>query len=149
MLYIGSDHRGYELKEKLKKRLSQDGVEISDVGNDHLDPQDDYVDFAHKVGDSVVANMDDRGVVLCGSGVGVDMVANKIDGVRCALVYDTARAVQSRQHEDVNVLALPADSLSEEQAYDMVKAFLETPFSGEPRHLRRLHKLEEIEEKHF
>ncbi len=148
MLYIGADHRGFELKEKLKKHFHQQGIEFEDMGNDHLNPHDDYVDFAQRVGDEVKKHHDNKGIVLCGSGAGVDMVANKIDGIRCALVFDTQRAVQARAHENANMIALPADTISESQAVDMVKAFLETPFSGEPRHERRLQKLEEVEEHH-
>ena len=146
MIYLGADHRGFELKERLKKRLIDEGLKVSDLGNDHLDPNDDYVDFAERVTKSVVEDPDNRGILLCGSGVGVDMVANKIDGGRCALVSDVSRAVQSRQHEDANILALPADLLDEESVVEITKAFLVTEFSGEERHERRLEKMEEIEE---
>ncbi len=148
MLYIGADHRGYKLKEYIKKRLVEDQVEFEDKGDMKLDPADDYVDFAKSVGDEVVRDANHRGVLICGSGVGVDMVANKIDGVRCALVGDIVRAEQSRQHEDVNVIALPADLLEEEIGYQIVKAFLKTPFSGEERHVRRLEKMREVEDQH-
>ena len=148
MIYLGADHRGFELKEQLKKRLAEAGWEFEDLGNDHLDPRDDYVDFAHKVADEVRVDAINRGVVLCGSGAGVDMVANKVDGIRCALVFDVPRAVQAREHENANVIALPADTLSAGQGWEIVKAFLATDFSGEARHLRRLDKLEEVEEQH-
>ncbi len=146
MIYLGADHRGFDLKERLKKRLMDEGFKVIDLGNDHLDPQDDYVDFAHKVADAVVGGEKNRGIILCGSGAGVDMVANKIDRIRSALVFDVPRAIQARQHEDANVISLPADTLDEEEAYKIVKAFLETEFSGEARHVRRLEKLEEVEE---
>jgi ribose 5-phosphate isomerase B len=145
MIYIGSDHRGFELKGLLFKRLVDEGYEVTDLGNDHLDPQDDYVDFAQKVAESTVSDPVNKGILLCGSGVGVDIVANKIDGVRSALVDDVKRAIQSREHEDANVIALPADKLDEEIAFEITKAFLDTPFSGELRHERRLEKVEEIE----
>lgn len=148
MIYIGADHRGFQLKEKIKKHLQESGIEFEDMGNDHLNPHDDYVDFAHKVADEVRTHHDNKGIVLCGSGVGVDIVANKIDGIRCALVFDLPRAVQAREHENANMIALPADTINESQAIDMVEAFLDTPFSHEARHQRRLHKLEEIEEHH-
>ena len=146
MIYLGADHRGFELKERLKKRLIDEGLLVTDLGNDHLDPNDDYVDYAERVTKSVVENEENRGILLCGSGVGVDMVANKIDGGRCALVSDAQRAIQSREHEDANILALPADLLGEESVYEITKAFLETEFSGESRHARRLEKMEEIED---
>jgi ribose 5-phosphate isomerase B len=147
MLYIGSDHRGFQLKEGLKNRLGADGVEVDDLGDDKLDPGDDYPVYAEKVAKAVVQDPEHRGIVLCGSGVGVDMVANKVDGVRCALVQDEERVKQSREHEDINMLALPADIVDEETAYKMVKLFLETLFSGEERHKRRLHEVEEVESK--
>lgn len=148
MVYLGADHRGFGLKNRLKILLEDEGFEVTDLGNDHLDPNDDYVDFAHKVAEAVVTDPTNKGIVLCGSGVGVDIVANKVDGVRCALVQDIQLAIQSRQHEDANILALPADILEEEQAFDIVTAFLKTEFSGEKRHERRLEKLEKVEEGH-
>ncbi len=148
MIFLGSDHRGFELKERVKKRLVDEGYDVTDLGNDHLDPQDDYVIYSHKVAEAVVQDPVNKGVVLCGSGVGVDIVANKVEGVRCALVQDEQRAIQSRQHEDANVLALPADVLDEEEAFRITKAFLTTQFSGEPRHERRLEEMKEVEEKH-
>lgn len=148
MIYLGADHRGFELKERLKKLLVDEGYEVTDLGNDHLDPGDDYVDFAHKVADAVSQDEKNRGIILCGSGAGVDMVANKVEGIRSALVFDVPRAVQARQHEDANVISLPADTLDEQSTYEIVKAFLTTEFSGEPRHVRRLEKMEEVEEEH-
>lgn len=146
MIFIGADHRGFELKERLKKRLLDEGFELTDLGNDHLDETDDYVDYAHKVAVATQNDAKNRGILLCGSGAGVDMVANKIDGIRSALVEDRQRAVQAREHEDANVISLPADILDEENSYEIIKAFLETKFSGDPRHVRRLEKMEEIEE---
>lgn len=148
MIYLGSDHRGFALKEALIRRLRESGAELEDLGNDHLDPQDDYVIFSQKVAEEVRQNSQNKGIVLCGSGAGVDMVANKVDGIRCALVFDLDRAIQARQHEDVNMIALPADALDEEKAFQMVKAFLDTPFSGEERHIRRLNELKEVEKTH-
>lgn len=148
MIYLGADHRGFELKERIKKRLIDDGFLVTDLGNDHLDPTDDYVKFAHKVADATISDPANRGILFCGSGAGVDMVANKVSGIRSALVFDLPRVVQAREHEDANVLSLPADILDEETAYEIVKAFLETEFSGEERHIRRLEELEEIEEEH-
>lgn len=148
MVYIGSDHRGFDLKEKLKERFKDLSIKLTDLGNNHLDPEDDYVIFSHRVAGAVKQNPLSKGIVLCGSGAGVDMVANKVDGIRCALVFDVARSIQARQHEDANMVALPADTLDEETAYQIVKAFLETPFSGEMRHVRRLEELKEVEDKH-
>lgn len=148
MIFLGADHRGFELKGRLKKRLLDEGYDITDLGNDHLDPQDDYVIFAHKVADAVVNDPANRGVILCGSGAGVDMVANKVEGIRSALVFDVPRAKQAREHEDANVISLPADTLGEELAWEIVKTFLTTEFSAEERHERRLQEMEEVEEEH-
>jgi len=148
MIFLGADHRGYHLKEEVKKFLLDKGYQVKDLGNDHLDPEDDYVVFAKKVADEVVKDPKNRGILLCGSGVGVDIVANKVDGVRCALVFDTARAVQSREHEDANIIALPADMLDKDATVSIIEAFLNTEFSGEERHERRLEELKQVEENH-
>lgn len=146
MIFLGADHRGFKLKEKLKKKLIHEGYKVTDLGNDHFEPNDDYVDFAKRVAEAVINDPKNKGIILCGSGAGVDMVANKIDGIRSALVFDVRRAKQAREHEDANVASLPADVLDEEQAWEIVKTFLESSFSGESRHQRRLQKLQEIEE---
>lgn len=146
MIFLGADHRGFQLKEWLKKRMADEGYEIVDLGNDHLDAGDDYVIFAEKVAKAVVTEPNQRGILLCGSGAGVDMVANKVDGVRSALVFDVRRAVQARQHEDANVLSLPADVLDGETALEIIKAFLGTKFSDEERHERRLEEMKKVEE---
>lgn len=146
MIFLGADHRGFELKEHLKKRLVDEGLEVTDLGADVLNPGDDYVDFAEKVATAVSENENSFGVLLCGSGAGVDMVANKFDGIRSALVQDMQRAKQAREHEDANVLSLPADILDEETSYHIVKEFIDTPFSGDERHIRRLTKMDDLEE---
>ena len=148
MIFIGADHRGFELKERLKKHLASEGFEVTDLGNDHLDSQDDYVIFSHQVADATKNDSKNRGIILCGSGAGVDMVANKVNGIRSAVVFDVPRAIQARKHEDANVISLPADILDEEEAFKIVKAFLTTQFSGEERHIRRLEEMKEVEEKH-
>lgn len=145
MIYIGADHRGFELKEVLRERLIRDGEEVFDVGATTYDKDDDYVDFASQVAEAVMGDDKNRGIVLCGSGVGVDIVANKYDGVRCALVGDVARAKQSREHEDANMIAIAADVVDAGKAYEVVRAFLDTDFSGEARHERRIDKIEKIE----
>ncbi len=146
MIYIGADHRGFNLKEELKQKFTEEGVEITDLGDDRLEAEDDYVDFAKKVAEEVTKDPENKGILLCGSGAGVDIVANKIDGIRSALVQDVERAKQAREHEDANVLSLPADILDLETAWQISKTFLETPFSGDARHVRRLEKLEEVEQ---
>lgn len=145
MIYLGADHRGYELKTRLFKKLIDEGYEVTDLGNDHPDPNDDYVDFAQKVAEAVVNEPKNVGILFCGSGAGVDIVANKFDGIRSALVFDTQRAKQAREDDDANIISLPADILDEEKALEIIKIFLETKFSSEERHKRRLQKLQEIE----
>lgn len=145
-VYLGADHRGFELKNALIARLENENYETVDMGDLRFDKDDDYVDFAKRVAEAVADDDQAKGILMCGSGAGVDMVANKVDGVRSALVTDVARAVQARQHEDANVLSLPADMLNDQQAWQIVEAFLNTPFSGEERHERRLEKMEQVEQ---
>ncbi|HLD11423.1 MAG TPA: RpiB/LacA/LacB family sugar-phosphate isomerase [Patescibacteria group bacterium] len=141
---LGADHRGYHLKEQIKTYLTQKGFSYTDFGAKTLDPNDDYVDIASAVSREVQTGKG-VGILLCGSGVGVDITANKFPGIRCGLVFDIARAKQSREHEDINILALAADVLSTEDAKAIVDTFLITPFSQEERHTRRLQKLHVLE----
>lgn len=148
MIYLGTDHRGFELKEKIKDWLAEWGKEFEDLGNTVYDKDDDYPDFASQVARRVAENPEEnRGILLCGSGVGVDVVANKIKGVRSALVWndDEALVKQSREHDGSNVLSLPADHLAEEQAKNIVKIWLEAPGPSEERHLRRIEKISNLE----
>jgi ribose 5-phosphate isomerase B len=148
MIYLGADHRGFKLKEILKAFLEGEGYEFEDLGNAVHDPNDDYPDFAAAVARKVAENpKENRGILLCGSGVGMDIVANRFKGVRSALIWigDEALIKQSRQHDDSNVLSLPADYLSEERAKKIVKLWLETPFLEVERHQRRIQKIEELE----
>ncbi len=146
MLYIGADHRGFELKEKLKEWLKDRGLLVEDLGAHTLEPEDDYPDFALAVARKVFENPDsDRGILFCGSGHGMDIVANKIKGIRAALGFNVAVAKQSREHEDANILVLAADWVTPDEAGEVVKTFLETKFSGEERNRRRIKKVEMIE----
>lgn len=139
-VFIGADHRGYELKEKLKTFLIGLGYEVEECGNNVLDSNDDYPDYGFSVGKRVVESKG-LGIVICGSGVGISIAANKVKGVRCALAWRTDVAKQAREHLDANVLALPSDFLSFEESKEIVKVFLETKFSGEERHIRRINKI--------
>lgn len=148
MIYLGADHRGFKLKEKLKALLKEEDYEFEDLGNTVLDPSDDYPDFAINVAEKVSENpKENRGILFCGSGVGMDIVANKFKGVRSALVWSAEEALvkQSRQHDDSNVLSLPADHLTEEQVKEIVKLWLETSFLEVERHTRRIQKIESLE----
>lgn len=144
-VYIGADHRGYQLKEELKKILQNDGESVVDVGNQVLDPDDDYVDFAKLVAEEVSKDSNTKGILLCGSGVGVDMAANKVSGVRAALCQSIEGSRLSRQHEDANVVCLPADDLDVEKSHEIVRTFLDTSFQTESRHIRRIQKLKELD----
>ena len=147
MIYLGTDHRGFELKEKIKGWLKDWNHEFEDLGNTVYDQDDDYPDFASQVARRVAENpAENRGILLCGSGVGVDVTANKFKGVRSALIWsdDEALVKQSRQHDGANVLSLPADYLSAKQTQGIIKLWLETPDPSEERHLRRIGKISEL-----
>ncbi len=143
-IYIGADHRGFKLKEALKARLVAQGMHVVDVGGTG-EPTDDYPDFAAKVGEAVSKNPDDRGILICGSGVGVSIVANKFPSVRASLIFDPQQGHDSRSDEDPNVLTLSADYTPEAKAIEIVDAWLATPFSGAERHVRRVGKIGKIE----
>ncbi|TRZ64269.1 MAG: RpiB/LacA/LacB family sugar-phosphate isomerase [Spirochaetia bacterium] len=146
LIYIGADHRGFNLKKSLKNFLEKKGYEVIDVGNAKLDENDDYPDFAKLVGDAVSQDpMARKGVLICGSGVGVDVVANKFKGVRSSLAFNPDQAFLARNDDDANVLSLPADFLSEEDAEKILGTWLATGFSGKEPHKRRLEKISEIE----
>ncbi len=145
MIYLGADHRGFKLKEKVKKWLDEWGQEYEDVGPFEYDKDDDYPVYAAKVAESIT-EPDDRGIIICGSGVGVDEVANKFDGIRSGLAINTEQIKSARHDDNINVLAVASDYIAEEDAHDIVKTFLETPFAGEERFMRRLGEIEDIEE---
>lgn len=150
MIYLAADHRGYQLKEELETWLLKQGHELEDVGALRYDTADDYVDFARDASQKIAENPSvHKGIFLCGSGIGMAVVADKYRGLHAALVKDRPTAIQSREHGDTNVLVLAADDLDPLKAKDIVSAWLNTPFSGEERHIRRLKKIQEIEERNF
>ena len=146
-IYLGADHRGFEMKERLKKWLEERGCQVEDKGAYALASQDDYVDFAAQVAEDVSSNSSSRGIVLCGSGVGVDITSNKYKGVRCGLGFSKEQIQAARKDDDINILALPVDFLEEQTLYTITEQFLSTPFSNEERHLRRIAKIATLEEK--
>ncbi len=125
MIYLGADHRGFELKERLKDLFDELDYHYEDMGAFSSDPNDDFPEYAKKVAEHLV-HPDDRGVVICGSGVGVDEVANKVPGVRCGLAINIQQIKASRHDDDINCLALAADHTSEDDAKEIVKIFLDT-----------------------
>lgn len=145
-VFIGSDHRGFYLKEKIAKWLFERGYEYLDVGADNYDEKDDYTKYASEVASLVAENKSSLGVLLCGSGVGVDVTANKFDGVRASVGIDPEQVRQGRNDDNMNILVIAADHTSEHSAEEMLKAFLETDFSGKTRYKRRLEEIVKIEQ---
>lgn len=137
---IGSDHGGFEMKESIKEFLEEEGIEYIDYGTYSTDSVD-YPDFGRKVGEAVVNKEVDRGIVICGTGIGISIAANKVKGIRCALCSDTFSARMSREHNNANVLALGGRVLGVGLALDIVKTYLENEFKG-GRHGLRISKLE-------
>lgn len=144
-VYLGADHRGFELKEKLKGWLESWGYGFEDLGAKTFDPTDDYPLYARNVALVIGKEKESRGILLCGSGIGVDIVANKIDGVRAAIGKTSEQVRTGRNDDDVNILVLAADYTDESEAKEMIDVFLETEFSGKERYVRRLKEIEKIE----
>jgi len=144
---VGSDHRGYFAKQRLKPFLEQLGYEVEDFGTDSTKSYD-YPDVAGPAAKSVADHRADRAILLCGTGLGMSISANKVRGVRAALCHDELTAQMSRQHNDANVLCLPADLIGEALVRRIVEVWLETPFEG-GRHSRRVRKIMEIEEENL
>jgi ribose 5-phosphate isomerase B len=144
---FAADHAGAALKDDLLRRLraSTPDHEWIDLGGDGSDPDDDYPDFSRRLGTAIVAGEADRGILICGSGVGASIAANKIRGVRSAVCHDTYSAHQGVEHDDMNVLTLGARVIGPEPAFECARAFLAATFSGEARHRRRLDKVLAIE----
>ncbi|MBI3747126.1 MAG: RpiB/LacA/LacB family sugar-phosphate isomerase [Chloroflexi bacterium] len=144
---LSADHAGAALKSELLRRLAAAGVghELIDLGGDGSDPTDDYPDFAQRLGLAIRDGQADRGILICGSGVGASVAANKIRGVRAAVCHDTYSAHQGVEHDDMNVLTLGSRVIGPEPAFESAVAFLGAAFSGEARHVRRLAKVLAIE----
>ena len=141
---IGVDHAGFPLKDRIKALVEELGHEVLDVGAYDTVPSD-YPDFAKAVAEAIAKGQAERGVLVCGSGVGASIAANKVPGVRAAVCHDTYSARQGVEHDDMNVLCMGARVISPEVACDLVRAFLGAVFSGEERHVRRLNKVLAIE----
>src|SRR5919106_1337219 len=142
---VGADHGGYPLNERVIAELRSAGHEITDFGTHDGTAPDDYPDYAKQVGEAVQNGAAEIGILICGSGVGAAVAANKLRGIRAALCGDTYSAHQSREHDDCNVLCLGARVVGVELALEIVRAFVASNFSGEKRHRRRLRKIEEME----
>jgi RpiB/LacA/LacB family sugar-phosphate isomerase len=144
---LGSDHAGFELKQSLLAHVRALGHQVLDVGPDSASPVD-YPDYAEAVGMAVIKNEADRGILICGSGVGASAAVNKIPGIRAATCHDCYSAHQGVEHDNMNILVLGARVIADQLAYDLVRIFLSAKFSGEERHLRRISKIQELESKH-
>jgi ribose 5-phosphate isomerase B len=142
---IGADHGGYDLKTELQAWLQGLSYEVLDLGAHEYNSSDDYPDFAEAVARAVAGGKAQRGIIICGSGIGACIVANKIPGVRASTCHDTYSARQGVEHDDMNVLCLGARVIGTELAREVLAAFLKAEFSGEERHRRRLQKLLDIE----
>lgn len=149
MIYLGADHGGFKLKEKIKEWLTQNHYSFEDLGNAAFDPGDDYPEIAFKVAEKVSGEgkkLDNKGVLLCRSAAGMVIAANKVKGIRAVAAFDKETAEHSRKHNNSNVLALSGDRLNDLEAFDILKAWLETQFSNLDRYIRRLKAIEEYEE---
>ncbi len=147
VIYLAADHKGFQLKEYVEKLVRSMGYQVVDVGSQKYQEGDDYPDYAKKVAEKVSLGYENsRGILICGSGVGVDVVANKYKNVRSGLIATPDQAYDARNDDDINVLSLAADYLSKDEVKKIVVTWLETPFSGEERYRRRLNKIYQIEE---
>src|SRR3990167_3542818 len=145
-IYLGTDHAGFDLKEKIKSYLVENGYEIEDCGAFSFDKDDDYPDFIANAALGVSKDTDSKGVVFGKSGAGECIVANKIKGIRAILGFNKENVELSRLHNDANVLSLGSAFTNDDLAKELVKIFLDTPFSNEERHSRRIAKIKKLEE---
>ena len=146
VIAFGADHGGFPLKISLVPWLQSQGYEVLDLGAHTLDPLDDYPDFAAAVAQAVAAGQAERGIVICGSGVGACVVANKVPGIRASICHDLYSARQGVEHDELNVLSLGARVVGLELAQQLTTEFLGARFTGEERHVRRLAKVNAIEQ---
>lgn len=143
---LGSDHGGYNLKEAIKKYLEEKGIDFEDLGTNSIDSVD-YPEYGEKVAEAVAGEKCDQGIICCGTGIGISLSANKVPGIRCAVVSDTFSAQMAREHNNANVLALGERVIGVGLALKIVETWLNTEFAG-GRHERRVNLISEIEKKH-
>lgn len=145
-VHIGTDHAGFELKNQLIDAFGARGFDMVDHGAFAFDPQDDYVEFCTATGEAVVAEEGSLGIVIGGSGNGETIAANKVEGVRCALVWNADTATLAREHNDANLIAVGARQHTEDEIVGLIESFLAEPFGGEERHARRIRKIAAYEQ---
>lgn len=143
-VYIGADHRGFTLKEQLKKHLAK--FDVTDT-TPTLNPQDDYPDVARSVAEQIIKDSNSRGIIICGSGIGVDIAANKLKGARAGLAQNTKQIKDATEEDNINILALASDFTEPEDAKDLVDIFLKTTYIPKDRRERRLEKIKNLEDK--
>jgi ribose 5-phosphate isomerase B len=143
---VAFDHRGVKLRERLLVELGSLGHDVLDLGTDAASPRIDYPDKARELGGAIQAGGAERGILVCGSGVGASVAANKLRGIRAAVCHDTYSARQGVQHDDMNVLCLGAEIVGEELALELVRTFVAAEFDGGERYVRRLEKVQALEE---
>ena len=141
MIAVGSDHAGFQLKQAIMAHLKDRGEEYTDYGT-YTEESTDYPIYGKKVGEAVASGECDRGIIICGTGIGISLAANKVKGIRAALCGDCFSAEATRLHNDANVLSLGARVVGEDLAKKIVDTFLDTPFSGEEKHMRRIKMLD-------
>jgi ribose 5-phosphate isomerase B len=141
MIYLGSDHAGFGLKQAVIRHLDASGKEYTDLGNTELNPTDDYPDYAFAVGEAVVQSPGSSGVLVCGSAQGVCIAANKVKGIRAVTALSREEAMKAREHNNANIVCLSGWNMAENDALEAVDAFLTTPFTDDGRHARRIEKI--------
>ncbi|MDD3998839.1 MAG: RpiB/LacA/LacB family sugar-phosphate isomerase [Candidatus Shapirobacteria bacterium] len=146
MIYIAADHRGFRLKEEIKKLLETELYEFRDLGAFEYDRNDDYPDFAIKIGEKITQE-NARGILICGSGAGASIAANKVKGIRAGLCTSVKQAASARSDDNINLLCLSADWVSLDDNQKITDTFLKTLFSSEERHLRRINQIKDYETK--
>jgi ribose 5-phosphate isomerase B len=143
-IFLGADHGGFELKSQLADYLTAAGLTVVDMGADQLDPQDDFPQYAYAVATKVLGEDTARGILICGSGQGMAMAANRVRGIRASVVWSVEVAHETRQDNDSNVLCLPARFIGWPEAQSIVDSWLSTPFSKDPKYHRRIDEVEQI-----
>ena len=143
MIALGCDHAGFELKQEIIQYLEEKGYAYQDYGCFSTESVD-YPDFAHSVAKAVASHEAEQGILICGTGIGISIAANKVKGIRCAHCHDVFSAEATRQHNDANILAMGARVIGAGLALKIVETFLTTPFSEDPRHIRRIEKIEAV-----
>jgi ribose 5-phosphate isomerase B len=143
-IYLGADHAGYEFKNALREHLFHLGYEVEDLGAKTLDADDDYPRYAYDVAVKVLGGEDDLGILICGSGQGMSMAANRVSGIRAALAWSEATAKAAKRDDNSNVLVLPSRYISEEEAFAAAEIWLKSGFDGDPKYQRRLDEMEQL-----